>query len=154
MDLPGVRSSPGENKVPDVVAGVEQSSVNVASHVDYLPDSSANAMIASQATMTSAATAPAVIFVFSFSVYSRIFFRETCKNAPVDLREDIHSRRRIRKEIVRVVRAEKGVLHRDGDEDPMGRKIIEQWRRVFHFFTFRLAQCCSKPFHKLGSRTR
>ena len=34
----------------------------------YPPDSSANAMIASHATMTSAATAPAVIFVFSFNV--------------------------------------------------------------------------------------
>ena len=47
--------------------GVEQSSVNVDSRGDYPPDSNANAKIASHATMTSAATAPAVIFAFSFS---------------------------------------------------------------------------------------
>jgi hypothetical protein len=47
---------------------VEQSSVIVARRVDNHPDNNANAKIASHATMTSAATAPAVIFAFSFSV--------------------------------------------------------------------------------------
>jgi hypothetical protein len=42
--------------------------VNVAPAALIIPASSANAMVASHTTMTSAVTAPAVIFAFSFSV--------------------------------------------------------------------------------------
>jgi hypothetical protein len=47
---------------------VEQSSVIVASRLDYPDDSSASAIIASHATMTRAATAPDAILAFSFGV--------------------------------------------------------------------------------------
>ena len=72
----------------------------------YPPESNANAMTASHATMTSAVTAPAVIFAFSLNVYSRIVSAKTSDNESRGLREDIHSRHRIRKEIVLVVRVE------------------------------------------------
>ena len=49
----------------------------------YPPESNANAMTASHATMTSAVTAPAVIFAFSLNVYSRIVSAKTSENESV-----------------------------------------------------------------------
>lgn len=47
---------------------VEQSSRCVVWDADYWTDSSAKAVIASHATMTSAVAAPAATFAFSFNV--------------------------------------------------------------------------------------
>ena len=58
----------GRTKFLMFFAKAEQSSVIVASRVDFPADNNASAMIASHATMTSAVTAPAVILAFSFSV--------------------------------------------------------------------------------------
>jgi len=62
------RSSPGVNKVPDIFYESRTKFRDRASRVDYPEDSSASAMTASHATMTSAATAPAAILAFSFDV--------------------------------------------------------------------------------------